>query len=71
MYNIPQVAFDNALNEEEIESEVEVESETEKEQEMEQELEGDGPDFVPADTDDEEIDDDDTMSIVSKHYIFT
>jgi len=67
LYNIPQIAFENALNEEEVESaEEEIESETEREQELEKEIEYDGPEFVPADTDDEEIDDeDDVMSVDS------
>ncbi|KAK5650710.1 hypothetical protein RI129_001739 [Pyrocoelia pectoralis] len=58
LYNIPQMAFDNALNEEEIESEVE--SETEKELELEREIE-DGPEYVAA-----ESDDDDAMSVDSE-----
>ncbi|KAK4883172.1 hypothetical protein RN001_006491 [Aquatica leii] len=55
LYNIPQMAFDNALNEEEIESE------EENEIEKELELETEGPEYVAAETDD----DDDSMSIDS------
>ncbi|KAF5298589.1 hypothetical protein FQR65_LT09684 [Abscondita terminalis] len=61
LYNIPQMAFDSALNEEEIESE----EENETEKELELETEG-GPDYVAADTEDELSDDDDgSMSVDS------
>lgn len=50
MYNIPQQAFDDALKEKEVESEDENE-EMEEEIENEMELDVDGPEFVPADTD--------------------
>lgn len=56
MYNIPQQAFDDALKEKEVESEGENE-EMEEEIENELELEADGPEFVPADTDEsDEVD---------------
>lgn len=44
LYNIPQAAFDNALREEELESD--------EEMEKEMEIEREGPEFVPADSDD-------------------
>ncbi|KAJ3665038.1 hypothetical protein Zmor_000554 [Zophobas morio] len=50
LYNIPQTAFDDALRENEVEEESEGE---EVEKEMEMETEDDGPEFVPADTDEE------------------
>ncbi|KAF5294633.1 hypothetical protein FQA39_LY02765 [Lamprigera yunnana] len=57
LYNIPQVTFDTALNEEEIESE--------EENELELEMEREGPAFVEANTDDE-LSDDDNMSVDSE-----
>lgn len=53
MYNIPQQAFDDALQEKEVESEGENE-EMEEEIENELEIDDDGPEFVPADTDESE-----------------
>lgn len=47
MYNIPQTAFDDALQEKEVESESEIE------EEKEMEIEGDGPEFIAADSDEE------------------
>ncbi|KAB0802771.1 hypothetical protein PPYR_04957 [Photinus pyralis] len=63
LYNIPQIAFDKALNEEEIESEEECE--TEKELELEREME-DGPEYVAAESDDDLSDEDDAMSVDSE-----
>lgn len=63
LYNIPQMVFDKALNEEEIESEEECE--TEKELELERETE-DGPEYVAAESDDDISDEDDAMSVDSE-----
>lgn len=57
MYNIPQTAFEDALNEKEVESE----SEVEEEKEMEIEGEYDGPEYVAADSDEE-------SDVVSKFF---
>lgn len=51
LYNIPQTAFEDALKENEVESESEAEEE--KEVEMDTENETDGPEFVPAYSDDD------------------
>ncbi|XP_019874119.1 protein MAK16 homolog [Aethina tumida] len=51
LYNIPQTAFDDAVQEKEVESESEAEVEVENEMEMEGD--DDGPEFVAADSDDE------------------
>ncbi|CAH0552078.1 unnamed protein product [Brassicogethes aeneus] len=53
LYNIPQTAFDDAVEEREIESESEAEEEMEEEKEIEMENEDDGPEFVAADSDDD------------------
>lgn len=68
LYNIPQAAFDRALEEEDVESESEAESEAEEEKEMEVEREGNLPEYIMADSDMEDDDDDDDVMSEVKYY---